>query len=79
MSPLELRQTIQTQLDQIPETHLPKIHRYLITLTQPTKPSTGASLLLALPTIGTWQGDDLEDCLQSVYESRTPARSSKAN
>lgn len=64
MSPLDLRKTIQTQLDQIPETQLPQIHRYLITLTQPAKPTTGASLLLALPTIGTWQGDDMEYCLQ---------------
>jgi hypothetical protein len=28
--------------------------------------STAASLLLHLETIGTWQGDDFEECLQSI-------------
>jgi hypothetical protein len=41
---------------------------------QPSKTSTGASLLAALPSIGTWQGDDLEDCLQSVYDGRSAAQ-----
>jgi hypothetical protein len=32
--------------------------------------STGADLL---PFVGTWQGDDFEDCLEAVYENRSPA------
>ena len=32
--------------------------------------STGADLL---QFAGTWQGDDLEDCLEIVYETRSPA------
>lgn len=32
--------------------------------------STGADLV---PFAGTWQGDDFEDCLQAVYEHRSPA------
>lgn len=32
--------------------------------------STGADLL---QFAGTWQGDDLEDCLEVVYETRSPA------
>lgn len=32
--------------------------------------STGADLM---QFAGTWQGDDFEDCLQSVYETRSPA------
>lgn len=32
--------------------------------------STGADLL---PFVGTWQGDDFEDCLQAVYETRSAA------
>lgn len=32
--------------------------------------STGADLT---QFVGTWQGDDLEDCLQAAYETRSPA------
>jgi hypothetical protein len=32
--------------------------------------STGADLV---PFVGTWQGDDFEDCLQAVYQNRAPA------
>ena len=31
--------------------------------------STGADLI---PFVGTWQGDDFEDCLQAVYDNRSP-------
>jgi hypothetical protein len=74
MSPLELRQKLHAHLDRIPETQLPKLQQYLTTLTDSAKASTGASLLAALPTINTWQGDDFKDCLQSVYDSRSPAQ-----
>jgi hypothetical protein len=36
--------------------------------------STGQSLMEHLKTIGTWQGDDLEECLQSVYTTRSQAK-----
>jgi len=36
--------------------------------------STGRSLLDHLQTIGNWAGEDFEDCLQSVYTTRSPAR-----
>lgn len=32
--------------------------------------STGADLM---QFVGTWQGDDFEDCLQAVYKNRSPA------
>ena len=34
--------------------------------------STSASLLAELKNIGTWQGDDLEECLQDVVDTRLP-------
>jgi hypothetical protein len=36
--------------------------------------STGQSLLDHLKTLGTWQGDDFEDCLASVYATRSKAK-----
>ncbi len=38
---------------------------------QPTL--TGSTVADLLPFAGTWQGDDFEECLQSVYDSRSPA------
>ena len=36
--------------------------------------STGKSLLEHLKTIGSWEGDDLEECLQEVISSRGSAK-----
>jgi hypothetical protein len=35
--------------------------------------STGASLIAHLKTIGTWQGDDFDECFQDIYDTRLPA------
>lgn len=35
--------------------------------------STGASLLTHLKTIGTWQGNDFDECLQDISDTRLPA------
>lgn len=47
-------------------------HAHLLPTPQPF--STGQTLLKHLNTIGTWQGDDINDCLRSVYESRSQAK-----
>lgn len=36
--------------------------------------STGRSLLKHLKTIGTWEGDDFEECLEMVYATRGKAK-----
>lgn len=36
--------------------------------------STGSSLLEHLKNIGTWEGDDLEECLEQVISSRGKAK-----
>jgi hypothetical protein len=81
MSPLELRQRLHAELDRVPEVELPKIQQYFTELASPavdsvlpTVAATGASLLEALKSMGTWQGDDFQDCLQSVYDNRSPAK-----
>jgi hypothetical protein len=80
MSPLELRQRLHAELDQIPEVELPKVQQYFTELAIPTTHATlmtvatGSSLLAALKSMGAWQGDDLQDCLQAVYDSRSPAK-----
>ena len=34
--------------------------------------STGQQLLEHLQKVGTWHGDDLDECLKLVYETRSP-------
>ncbi|MEE3715706.1 DUF2281 domain-containing protein [Tumidithrix elongata RA019] len=41
------------------------------------KPSTGASILEHLKKIGSWHGDDFEECLQMVYATRSKAKFDK--
>ncbi|MEH2257683.1 hypothetical protein [Nostoc sp.] len=41
--------------------------------------STGSSLLEHLKTIGTWEGDDLEECLKLVIASRGQAEFNEDN
>lgn len=51
----------------------PKSNQVESTIT-PTVNSTGRSLLEHLKTIGTWEGDDLEECLRLVIASRGQAK-----
>ncbi|MCU0532312.1 MAG: hypothetical protein MUD14_00170 [Hydrococcus sp. Prado102] len=41
--------------------------------------STGRSLLEHLKTIGTWEGDDAEECLKRVYSTRGKAQFDEFN
>jgi len=43
-------------------------------ITQSSENSTGRSLLEHLKTIGKWEGDDLQNCLQLVYGTRGKAK-----
>jgi hypothetical protein len=52
------------------ETAVPTVDEPVNPPTEPIGASTGADLI---PFVGTWQGDDIEDCLQAVYETRSPA------
>lgn len=54
--------------------------RFLKTKETQTQPkselvnSTGISLLEHLKTIGQWEGDDLQECLELVYATRGKAK-----
>lgn len=51
----------------------PKSNQVESTIT-PTVNSIGRSVLEYLKTIGTWEGDDLEECLRLVIASRDQAK-----
>ncbi|OUL28928.1 hypothetical protein [Nostoc sp. 106C] len=82
MSYPELRQKIEQQLAQLPPDQLSLVSDFLDSLQHkstisqrplrrlaPIKRGTKADDLLKFA--GTWQGDDLEDCLHSVKETRS--------
>lgn len=89
MTSIQLRQKLLLQLNQLPADDLPLVDEFLAFLefkthqqtaslsesnsTSQTR-STGQSLLEHLKTIGKWEGDDFEECLQAVYNTRLPAK-----
>ncbi|GAB1539733.1 hypothetical protein NUACC21_24000 [Scytonema sp. NUACC21] len=81
----ELRQKIEQQLAQLPPDQLPLVSNFLDSLTNkstisqpplrrlaPIKRGKKAGDLLKFG--GTWEGNDLEECLRSVYETRSKAQ-----
>jgi hypothetical protein len=83
MTDLKLRQKIERQLAQLPPDRLSLVSDFLDSLQSnntsvgqpslrrlaPIKRGTKASDLLKFS--GTWQGDDLEECLNFVQETRS--------
>ena len=85
MSDLKLRQKIEQQLAQLPSNQLSLVSDFLDSLQQskgihhhslrrlsPIKRGIKAGDLLKFA--GTWQGNDLEDCLHLVHETRSKAQ-----
>ena len=68
MTLVQLRGKLQDQLTQLPDDQLIIVNEFLTTLNQQSTPahSTGKTLLAHLQTIGTWAGDDLNECFQSI-------------
>ncbi|NEP58912.1 MAG: DUF2281 domain-containing protein [Symploca sp. SIO2G7] len=71
----QLKQEIEQTPDKILEIVLDFIlflksrHSHSSTTKQP--PSTAASILKTLESIGTWEGNDFDECLELVHQSRS--------
>ncbi len=86
MTSLEMRQKIEQQLAQLPPDQLSLVSDFLESLQHknaalnqrslrrvaPIKRGTKAGDLLKFA--GTWQGNDLEECLEFVQETRSQAQ-----
>jgi hypothetical protein len=85
MNTVEVRQKIDQNLNRLPPEKLVLIADFIEFLSQKesnqevilNKPSTGGSILEHLKKIGTWQGDDFEECLEMVYATRSKAKFDK--
>ncbi|ALF54865.1 hypothetical protein ACX27_21810 [Nostoc piscinale CENA21] len=84
---MTIKEQITQELEKLPEPILQEILNYVqflqakynkqnqVEATNNTAiKSTGASLLKHLETIGDWQGDDLQECLEEVISSRGEAK-----
>ncbi|MBU7584075.1 MAG: hypothetical protein KAF91_14380 [Nostoc sp. TH1S01] len=85
MTYLEIRQKIEQQLAQLPPDQLSLVSDFLASLQ--TRNNISQRQLRRLPPIkrgskavdllqcaGTWEGDDLEECLHFVHETRSKAQ-----
>lgn len=79
MTPLELRQKIDRQLEILLPEQLALVSAFLDTL-QSSRPlrklapiKRGKKAIDLVQFAGTWQGDDLEECRQFVRDNRTQA------
>lgn len=102
MTPIQLRQKLLHQLNQLSEDNLLLVDEFLAFLEFKSHHqmhhkinlqmvnsselnsilqacSTGQSLLENLKTLGTWDGDDFEACLQEAYDTRLPAKFDTVN
>jgi hypothetical protein len=82
MNTFELRKKIENQLDQLSPERLALVSSFLDSI-ETVKPINSSSLRKLSPIkrgktakdllkhTGTWQGDDLEDCLDFVRENRS--------
>ncbi len=62
-----------------PTNHEPNANNQIFIEPQTPIHSTGRSLLEHLKTIGNWEGDDFEECLEMVYATRGKANFNQQN
>ena len=84
MNTSELRQKIETQLDRLTPERLAQVSDFLDSIQTP-KPTDSSSLRKLAPIkrgkktqdllkhTGKWQGEDIEECLNDVRETRSEA------
>lgn len=76
---LRFLKTKQPEIQSLPQESQPEVTTEQIDLNetstensqQPYRPASGRSIL---KHVGTWAGDDFEECLQSVYATRGKAK-----
>jgi len=85
---MTIKEELSQEIESTPEDLLVEVLHFLrfikskqnLAIRSPQTPSalnpssTGQSLLEHLKTIGTWQGDDFEECLRSVYATRSQTK-----
>ncbi len=78
-TPVSVKEQLRQEIEQTPDEILAIALEFLLFLKSRSsdssivkpKPSTAASILNTLENIGQWQGDDFDECLELVHNSRS--------
>ncbi|KOR38345.1 hypothetical protein AM228_01910 [Planktothricoides sp. SR001] len=79
-NPVSVKEQLRQEIEQTPDEILAIALEFLLFLKSRSsdssiivkpKPSTAASILNTLENIGQWQGDDFDECLELVHQSRS--------
>jgi hypothetical protein len=71
---MPLKEQLLQAIETLPSNRLPEALTFIQSLQTEPSPTTAQSFLTHLKTIGTWSGDDLQDCLEAVQNSRGEAQ-----
>lgn len=66
---MNLKEKILQEIEALPAERLAEAMTLIQSLQKQPSPTTAASFLAHLKSIGTWTGDDLLECLEAVQES----------
>ncbi len=71
---MTLKEQLLQAIEALPSDRLAQVFTFVQSLS--TKPSTTSakSFLAHLKTIGTWSGDDFQECLEAIQNSRGEAQ-----
>jgi hypothetical protein len=71
---MPLKEQLLQAIETLPSSQLSEALTFIQSLQPEPSPATAQSFLTHLKTIGTWAGDDLQDCLEAVQNSRGEAQ-----
>jgi hypothetical protein len=71
---MTLKEQLLQAIEALPNTKLAEALTFVKALSTEPSPTSARSFLAHLKTIGTWSGNDLPDCLESVQHSRGEAQ-----
>jgi hypothetical protein len=71
---MPLKEQLLQAIETLPSSRLSEALILIQSLQAEPSPTTAQSFLARLKTIGAWSGDDLQDCLEAVQNSRGEAQ-----
>jgi hypothetical protein len=71
---MPLKEQLLQAIETLPNKRLSEALTFIQSLQTEPSPTTTQSFLTYLKTIGTWSGDDLQDCLETVQNSHGEAQ-----
>lgn len=71
---MTLKEQLLQAIEALPSAKLAEALTFMKALSSTSSTTSAQSFLAHLKTMGTWSGDDLQDCLETVQHSRGEAQ-----